>query len=107
VSAATTLRAYRFVFVASIVFVSTKTLLAAHGGAGPHAHAGLIAGFEIFAALLFLWPRLEIVAGLGLLGIFAMAFAISLAQGEIPANLIFYAATVLVLWRLNRVANID
>jgi len=113
-SASLALRLYRFAYVAFIVYASGRTFLGAHGlaaGAAPHGHLGhlvtpafleALSGAEILAALGFLVRRIEVYAGFALLAVYATAAALDLALGEVPANLLFYAATAAFFLAIRR-----
>lgn len=103
------LNIYRWVYVVFIVFASGRTFLSAdslsahqgaHGAFGA-AHLKVLAAAEIVAAIAFLAKPIERIAGAALIVIYAIAATISIAFGEIPAHLFFYAATVLFLVRAN------
>jgi hypothetical protein len=98
------LRGFRYVYVAYIVYASAKTLVFALGamhGLPLMFHLPVflmgLASLEIAAALLFLAERHEVTACAALLAIYAVASAITVAQGEVPAHLVFYAATALFI----------
>lgn len=105
------LYAYRCVYVAFIVWASAKTFLegwpapAGHGHGGS-AHMGLfirgLAATEIAAALAFLWLPAQVWAGGLLIAIFAIATAVDLVHGGVPARFAYYSATVMVLIVLTR-----
>ena len=106
------LKLYRWAYVAFIVFASGRTFLdadllsahqGAHGAFGA-AHLKVLAAAEIAAAIAFLVRPIEVFAGAALLIIYAIAAAIGIAFGEIPAHLFLYAATVLFLLRAGRLA---
>ena len=102
-SALQALYAFRLVFVAFIVWASARTFAegwpTAHGGspaqAGPYIQ--LLAGAEIAAAALFLWPAAQLWAGAALIAIFAIATVLDLMAGGVPARFAYYAATVAVV----------
>ncbi|MBI3675712.1 MAG: hypothetical protein HY243_03750 [Proteobacteria bacterium] len=109
------LRAFRFIYVAFIVFLSAKTFLAAGtmAHAGHVAHGGMehvpttvfltfLAGTEIAAALLFLWERVEIAAGAALIAVYAVATAVDVSLGQLPLHLAFYAAVTIYILYANR-----
>lgn len=92
---------YRLMFVAFIVWVSSRTLLSAPQLAAS-GHAGLhfiyaLAGTEIIAALGFLIIPIQRWSGALLLLIFAVAGLHQIIAGEVPASLLFYASTVIWL----------
>jgi hypothetical protein len=103
ITATQALYAFRLVFVAFILWASAKTFMEGWptgGGASP-AHAGqairLLAGAEIVAAALFLWPTAQLWAGGVLIAIFAIATVIDLKAGGVPARFAYYSATVAVV----------
>lgn len=80
-----------------VLVESVRTVVAAHGGAftdhdRPHALA--LGSVEAIAALLFLVPRAMRVGAIGLLAVFALAFALHAAQGQANLGLLVYAAGV-------------
>ena len=91
-------RAYRLLFVAFIVFVSVRTALQVHSGSGVSGHPSafllLLAGIEIVSAVGFLFRWTRLIAGIGLLLVFATGTTVGLLNGELPFNLVFYAGTV-------------
>jgi len=96
---------YRCIYAGFIVWASAKTYLEgwpshAGGGAGA-AHMALfvrgLAGAEILAALLFLWPATQFWSGGALIAIFAIATVVDLAHGGQPVRFAYYAATVAVI----------
>lgn len=94
------LAAFRRVYVAYIVYASGRTLLQAwHGDAHTHLRLALIAlaSLEIAAALAFLVARLERAACAMLLAIYAVAAVLTVAEGAVPAHLVYYAATALFI----------
>lgn len=97
---------YRCVYAGFIVWASAKTYLEgwpapAHGDGGHGAHMGLftrgLAGAEILAALLFLWPATQVWSGGALIAIFAIATVVDLSMGGQPVRFAYYAATVAIL----------
>ena len=104
-TAAQALYLYRCVYAAFIVWASARTFVegwpAPAGGGHGGAHMGLfirgLAGAEIVAALLFLWPATEIWSGGALIAIFAIATVVDLAHGGQPVRFAYYAATVAVI----------
>lgn len=90
------LEAFRWVFVGFIVIASAATLVEAWPS---RPLLAALASIEIAAALLFISPRWDGFAGTVLLGIFAIAFLFTGIEGGNPARFVYYAATVLVLWR--------
>ena len=99
---------YRCVYAAFIVWASAKTFVegwpapgghaAGHGGGG---HMDLfirgLAGSEILAAVLFLWPATQLWSGGALIAIFAIATFVDLSVGGQPVRFAYYAATVAIL----------
>lgn len=101
-TAAQALYLYRAVFVGFIVWASARTFL--QGWPAPHAealvstlHVRLLAGAEIAAALLFLWPAAQLWAGGALIAIFAIATVLDLRMGGAPVRFAYYAATVAIV----------
>ena len=96
---------FRYVFVAYIVYASIKTMATAAQIAAAHgAHTDLLrrhlyalAGVEVAAALGMLMPRVASLASVVLLGVFAVAAAIDLSFGDVPAHLVLYATITLLL----------
>ena len=112
-SAPLALRLYRFAYVAYIVYASGKTFLAAHGiaAAVQDGHLGHpispaflqgLSGAEIVAALGLLVRRIEVCAAAALLAIFAIAGGLDAALGEVPAHVLFYAATAAFFLAIRR-----
>jgi hypothetical protein len=98
--------AYRALFVAFIVWASVQTIMAvaagaAHAGMNPH-FVFILAGCEILAAAAFMWRKIELWAAGALILIFAIASLHLALRGLLPAELIFYAGTVLFLLSLSR-----
>ena len=93
---------YRCVYAAFIVWASAKTFVEgwpAPGGGHGGAHIGLrgLAGAEILAALLFLWPATQLWSGGALIAIFVIATFVDLSHGGQPVRFAYYAATVAVI----------
>ena len=78
-----------------ILFLSGRTVLrAAEAGVHHAGHVMLLAVVEALSALIFLVPRTMRLGASGLMLTFALAFALHLAQGQFPADLLIYAASV-------------
>jgi hypothetical protein len=93
---------YRALFAAFIVWASAKTYLegwpAQHGSSeNMGLFIRILAASEIVAALLFLWPRAQWIAGGALILIFAIATWIDLKHGGVPARFAYYSGTVLIV----------
>ena len=97
------LRLLRWSYCAFIAWASAQVFVA---GAGEHeAHAKALAGVEIAAIFVFLFPPLQIGAGAVLLIVYAIASVITVLQGEPPIRFAYYAATALyILWASRRSA---
>jgi hypothetical protein len=95
---------YSWVFAVFIVFVSGRTIVAAHKGSEHygHAHALVLATVEIFAAVLFGFRATRRIAGVLLLPVFVIAAVVTAVSGTVPANLLLYAATVSFIVVLER-----
>ena len=87
-----------YVTLGAVVLIqSTQTVLAARSGAisGPdRPHALILGGLEMVAALSFLVPRTMRAGAAGLLAIFALAFLLHAARGDLNLALLVYAAGV-------------
>ena len=87
-----------YVTVGLVVLIqSIQTVLAASRGAMPsedRQHALILGSLEIGAAILFLLPRTMRIGAVGLLGIFALAFALHAVRGDVSLTLLTYAAAV-------------
>ena len=103
-TAARALALYRLLFAGYIVVSSARTLLQAGGVHSGHIVGVLIllASIEIAAALVFPYRRTRRAAGTALLLVFTAGFALGLALGEVPLQLVLYAGTVLLLLTLER-----
>jgi len=96
---------YRCVYAGFIVWASAKTFVegwpapAGHGHGSPHMALFIrgLAGSEILAALLFLWPATQVWSGGALIAIFAIATVVDLTAGGQPVRFAYYAATVAIL----------
>ena len=78
-----------------ICFLSARTAWRARQGAFPHGrHLMMLAAVEAICSLLFLLPRTMRMGAAGLLLTFALAFFVHVAQGQFPAELLIYAASV-------------
>lgn len=90
---------YRFVYVACIAYMSIETVRGAHGVSNHHFWIG---SAETAAVLLLLYRPLRVAAFVALLAIYALAAGLSIASGEIPARLILYAASAMLIMQLDR-----
>ena len=98
---------YRCVYAAFIVWASAKTFMEGWPAPAGHApgpgggHMDLfvrgLAGSEILAAVLFLWPATQLWSGGALIAIFAIATVVDLAHGGQPVRFAYYAATAAIL----------
>ena len=78
-----------------LLLASVETVLhAAHGGT-TDPHVVVLASVEALAAVAFLVPRTMRLGASALLGVFALAFALHATRGELPLQLLAYAAAVL------------
>jgi hypothetical protein len=99
-----TVQAFRLLYVAFIVVASATTLTSAwtemhatgHQFPNPTLLVAL-ASVEIVAAVLFIFPRIEIFAGIALLIVFAVAEVLSIMDEEVTLRFFFYAGTVLFI----------
>jgi hypothetical protein len=92
-----TIERFKLVFVAYIIFASVKTVvLAAHTTPLRGLHFAL-AGVEIAAAIGLLITRASRLAAAALLCVFMIAALLELSFGEVPAQLLLYAAITLLL----------
>ena len=64
------------------------------GTNGASLHVAALAAIEAVAALLFLVPSTMRAAGACLLAVFAVAFVLHAARGELASQLLLYAAGV-------------
>ncbi len=87
--------AFRIVFAAFLIVASAQAI-----GAG--GHAALLGAIEIAAATLFLFRRSQGVALPLLLAIFAAAFVLTAAAGEMPLRFVYYAATAWFIVAVDR-----
>jgi hypothetical protein len=92
---------YRFVYVACIAYMGVETVRGAHGVADHHFWIGAT---ETAAVLLLLYRPLRSAAFTALLAIYALVAGISIASGHVPAHLILYAASALLIVQLDRAA---
>ena len=95
---------FRVVFVAFIAWASANSWVRIHAAHQGHAgllHQGLCA-LEIAAALLFLFRPLQRVGLTLLLAVFAVAGVAMVSGGELPFQLIYYAATALFISFIDR-----
>jgi len=106
VSAQRALVIFRAVFVAFIVFVSTRALLAAstiaYGAHAQPAHIIALATIEIAAALALLWAGTEQIAAGVLVFVFAVGAVLDTRAGDVPVRYAYYAATALFIAFLRR-----
>jgi uncharacterized membrane protein YphA (DoxX/SURF4 family) len=80
-----------------VLIQSIQTVLAARRGALPQQdrlHATVLGSLEAGAALLFLLPRTMRLGAVGLLAVFAIAFALHASRGDVSSTLLVYAAAV-------------
>jgi hypothetical protein len=94
------LRLLRWTFCVTIAWASAETLR--EGLAERDLHAQILAGLELPAIAAFAWPRLEIVAGVALLIIFAAASFITALDGQVPMHLVFYAVVAVYIVAAHR-----
>lgn len=109
-TAATALYLYRALFAGFIVWASAKTFIegwpAQHGSSESMGlFIRILAATEIVAALLFLWPRAQWIAGGALILIFAIATWIDLKHGGVPVRFAYYSGTVLIVTYLSERLN--
>lgn len=84
-------------FIAAASLIAAQTALRGHGEGSHGAHLVLaLAAAELFAALAFALEPAELIAGAGLLLVYAIAGTISILSADWLAVLrfIFYGATV-------------
>jgi len=93
-SAVRVLGAYRATFVGCIVALSVVTIARQSSA---HAHIVPIAITEIVAALLLLFRPTQRAGLVGLLVVFALAGAITVASGQWPFHLVLYAASAVTI----------
>ena len=93
------LAAYRVTFVACIVGLSALTIAR---DASAHAHVVPLASAEIVAALLLLFRRTQRAALAGLLAVFAIAGAATVAGGGWPIHLVLYGASAAAIVLIDR-----
>ncbi len=91
------LRCFCALYVTYIAWASLRTLLNAHA-----AHVAVLAAVELAAVLLFLREKSDVWAGGLLLAVYMAAAAVHLGQGEIPAQLAYYAGTAGFIMFLRR-----
>lgn len=85
----------RWSYCAFIAWSSLQTFLQARGDHDPHAL--ILSGVELIAIAAFLVPALDLVACTLLLIVYAIAFALTLGQGEVPLRFIYFAMTAVYL----------
>lgn len=90
---------YRFVYAACIAYMSIETVISAHGVLDHHFWIG---SAEAAAALLLLYRPLRTAALTTLLVIYALVAGLGIAQGHVPASLILYAASAVLIVQLDR-----
>lgn len=90
---------YRAVYALSIAYLSVETMLGAHGVRDHHLWIG---GIEALAALLLLVRRVQVPALAALLAIYALVAVVNIASGHVPAYLVIYAASALLIVQLDR-----
>ena len=100
-SMATALAVFRTIYVAFILTASLTTLIGlkapVHHAHEAASHLAILAGVEIFAALLFLFRRSEIWACAILLAVYAVATAMSVAFGDWSLRFVYYGATAVFI----------
>jgi hypothetical protein len=89
---------YRLTYVACIVALSVQTALGARNFADHHFW---LAAIEIGAALLMLARRSQVAGLVLLLAVYAVAAAVTLHLGKSPAHLVLYAASAMLIVRLD------
>ena len=91
------LRAFLSLWVISglaLFYASAMTVRDAWFGGHANFHLAALGSLETLAALLFVLPSTLRLGAAGLLGTFAVAFAVHLAAGQVRADLLLYAAAV-------------
>jgi len=90
---------YRLVYVACIAYMSIETARGAHGVTDHHFWIG---SAEAAAVLLLLYRPLRAAALTALLATYALAAGVSIASGHVPAYLVLYAASAVLIVQLDR-----
>jgi hypothetical protein len=90
---------YRAIYVACIVELSVETALHADSLSDHHFW---LAAIEIGAALLLLFRRTQVPGLVLLLLVYALAGTVTALMGRVPAYLLLYAASALLIVRLDR-----
>ena len=85
----------RWTYCAFIAWSSVQTFLQARGGHSPHALILSVA--ELAAIAAFLVPAFDLAACTVLLIVYAIAAALTLAQGEMPLRFFYFAMTAVYL----------
>jgi nicotinamide riboside transporter PnuC len=102
ISIRSALRWFCVLYVAYIAWASLHTLLAIHAEHEGPSHVAVLAAVELLAALLFLREKSDAWTGGLLLAVYAAAALLHLLQGELPAQLFYYAGTAVFIMFLRR-----
>jgi|HubBroStandDraft_3_1064219.scaffolds.fasta_scaffold649858_2 hypothetical protein len=97
------LRILQWSFCATIAWASLQTFLEARGS--HDLHALLLSGVELLAIAAFLFERLAITACAALIGVFAIAAAVTTLEGQVPLRFLYFAATAAYIVLAQRVQN--
>jgi uncharacterized membrane protein (UPF0136 family) len=94
---------YRLFFIGFIIIASLQTVIDGHlhpeqGG----LHMAVLGSVEVIAAALMLFRRTRKIAAAALIVIFALALALSAANGDWPLRMVFYAGTAIFVVLLDR-----
>lgn len=95
------LKRFRVIYAACIIALSVQTVLASRNW---HDHARLLGTAEISGALLFTLARTQLAGTIVLLFVYFAAAVAHAYAGELPVQLVLYAATAVVILRLTRLA---
>lgn len=90
---------YRLVYVACIVYLSIETAVGARGLADHHLWIG---SAEAVAAAMLLFRAVRYFGLAALLVIYALVAGTTVAAGHVPAHLIIYAASAVLIVQLDR-----
>jgi hypothetical protein len=82
--------------------MSVETVHAAHGIRDHHVWIG---SAEAVAALLLLARRTRLAALVALLVVYALVAGVNIASGHVPAYLVVYAASALLIVQLDRASS--
>jgi len=94
---------YAACFAVFIVYASAATIVEAYRGGGQQPVVTLaLAGIEILAAVAFMLRAARRIAATVLLLVFAIAAVLTAAGGQVPASLVFYAVTTVLIVLLDR-----